>query len=315
MKVHYYAWSVLLLLVPALLFVSCEEDEMDPTVVEFAQDNTQFSILVDALEAADLVDALNDRSAELTVFAPTNTAFEAFLSENGYQSLDDVPVATLRQVLSYHVLGTKQMSDKLEDQYYPTLAEFAPNAPLNLYVDTRAGVKINADVDVTAADTEVDNGVIHTVDKVINPANVVTLALSNPMFSNLIAALTRTDLQADFVGILSGDGPFTVFAPTNTAFENLLAAVPEWNTLADIPRETLETVLSYHVIANANVRAAQIVDDAPVTTFEGRTFSIDLTAGTPTITTASDGTAGIIATDVQGTNGVVHAIDAVLLPE
>lgn len=316
MKVHSYAFSILAMLCLSLTLFSCDDDDNmvdDPTIVEFAQDNDNFSILVDAVTAAGLVDALNDRSATLTLFAPTNAAFAAFLDDNGFSSLNDVPVDLLRTVLLYHVLPTTETSDKLENNYYNTLAEFDANEPLSLYVSTSGGVKINAAVDVTAADEDVANGVIHTVDAVIVPANVVTFAVANPNFSNLVAALTRTDLTVDFVNILSGDGPFTVFAPTNAAFEALLASNNEWNALDDIPVETLEAVLSYHVVAGANVRAGDIVDDAPVTSFEGSTFSIDLDGDTPTINAGSN-TANIVATDVQGTNGVVHAIDAVILP-
>ena len=314
MKVHSYALSILMIFALSFNFLSCDDDDMDdPTIVEFAQDNDNFSILVDALTAAGLVDALNDRNASLTVFAPTNAAFEAFLAANNFTSLNDVPVDLLRTVLLYHVLPTEETSSKLTSTYYNTLAEYGAGEPLTLYVNTSGGVKINAAVDVTAADEEVANGVIHTVNAVIAPANVVTFATADPTFSNLVAALTRTDLTADFVSILSGDGPFTVFAPTNAAFEALLASNADWNTLADIPVATLETVLKYHVVAGANVRAAGITSDAPVTTFEGSTFSINLSGSAPVINAGSN-TATIIATDVQGTNGVVHAIDTVLLP-
>lgn len=301
----------------SLTFLSCDDDDNtvdDSTIVEFAQDNANFSTLVDAVVAAGLTDALNDRNASLTLFAPTNAAFDAFLADNNFNSLSDVPVDLLRTVLLYHVLPTAETSTKLETNFYNTLGEYAAGAPLTMYINTDGGVKINASVDVTAADDEVANGVVHTVNAVIAPANVVTFAISDPSFSNLVAALTRSDLTADFVSILSGDGPFTVFAPTNAAFEALLASSNEWNTLADIPVETLDAVLRYHVVAGANVRAGDIVDDAPVTTFQGSTFSIDLNAGDLPVINAGSNTANIIATDVQGTNGVVHAIDAVILP-
>lgn len=316
MKVHSYALSMLFMLGLTLFFVSCDDDDItmeEPTIVGFAQDNPDFSILVDALTAAGLVSTLDDRDASFTVFAPNNAAFEAYLSANGFTSLSDIPTATLQQVLLYHVLAGVETSDKLESQYYNTAAEYEANEPLSFYLSTTGGVKINADVDVTSPDNEVANGVIHAVNKVIAPANVVTLALANPDFSNLVAALTRADLTADFVTILSGAGPFTVFAPTNQAFVDLLASNDDWNSLDDVPVATLEEVLKYHVVAGANVRAGDIVDDAPVTTFQGADFSIDLSGATPVINAVGN-TANIIATDVQGNNGVVHAIDTVILP-
>lgn len=316
MKVHSYALSMLFMFGLTLFFSSCGDDDTameEPTIVDFAVDNPDFSILVDALTAADLVSILDDRSSEFTVFAPNNAAFEAFLAANNFNSLSDIPADLLKQVLLYHVVSGEETSDKLVSQYYNTAGEYAAGEPLSFYLSTSGGVKINAAVDVIGADNMVANGVIHAVNSVIVPANVVTFALANPDFSNLVAALTRADLTTDFVEILTGAGPFTVFAPTNQAFTDLLASNAEWNALADIPVETLEAVLKYHVVAGANVRAGDIVDDAPVTTFLDADFNIDL-SGTLPVINAIGNTANIIATDVQGSNGVVHAIDAVILP-
>ncbi len=316
MKVHSYAFGILAMLALSLTFLSCDDDDNmvdEPTIVEFAQENANFSTLVDAVVAADLVDVLNDRSANFTLFAPTNAAFDAFLAANNFTSLSDIPQSLLRDVLLYHVFGSVETSDKLQTQYYNTAAEFDTDEPLSLFVNTDGGVTINGGVSVTAADEEVANGVIHTVNAVIVPASVVTFATANPDFSILVAALTRSDLTTDFVDILTGEGPFTVFAPTNAAFEALLASNNEWNSLDDIPVETLDAVLRYHVIAGANVRAGDIVSGADVATFQGATFSIDLSGSTPVINAGSN-TANIVATDVQGANGVVHAIDAVILP-
>jgi uncharacterized surface protein with fasciclin (FAS1) repeats len=142
----------------------------------------------------------------------------------------------------------------------------------------------------------------------------VTFALADPNFSTLVQALTVTGLTTDFVSVLSGEGPFTVFAPTNAAFQALLDSNPDWNTLTDIPVATLEAVLLYHVTSAGNVRAEQLVNGQEVTTLSnGATFSIDLNGATPMIMAGSN-QANIIATDVQATNGVIHAIDAVILP-
>ena len=315
MKVHSYAFGILVMLALSLTFISCDDDDNmveEPTIVGFAQENADFSTLVDAVVAADLVDVLNDRNGTYTVFAPTNAAFNDFLAANNFSSLSDIPVDLLRQVLLFHVFPTVETSTALATQYYPTAAEFDTDEPINVFINTDGGVRINGTANVTGADNDVANGVIHAIDAVIVPATVVTQALANPDFSILVAALTREDLTTNFVEILSGTGPFTVFAPTNSAFEALLASNNEWNTLADIPVETLDAVLRYHVVNGANVRAGDIVDDADVASFQGATFSIDLDGG-PTINAGSN-TANIIATDVQASNGVVHAIDAVILP-
>ncbi len=104
-----------------------------------------------------------------------------------------------------------------------------------------------------------------------------------------------------------------MFAPTNAAFQALLDSNPSWNTLDDIDVATLETVLKYHVVAGANVLSSTLTDGQVVTSFEGSDFTIN-TANGATITDVNGNIVNIIITDVQGSNGVVHAIDGVILP-
>jgi transforming growth factor-beta-induced protein len=145
--------------------------------------------------------------------------------------------------------------------------------------------------------------------------NVVELAVSyNPdEFTQLVAALTRTTVDdggLNLIDFLSGDGPFTVFAPTDAAFQALLDSNTDWNSVDDIPIATLRDVLTYHVGGFAAFSTD--LATGPVQTFGG-TFNLDLTAGT--ITTSSSGTANLTETlNVLGTNGVIHVIDAVLVP-
>ena len=179
---------------------------------------------------------------------------------------------------------------------------------------------------ITLSDVTLKNGVVvmficnhcpfvvHVIDQVILVPNVVATAVANPNFSILVAALTDERLaKADFANTLSGDGPFTIFAPTNEAFTALLASNEEWNGLADIPAETLEAVLKYHVIVGDNINASEITDGAKPTTFEGNTFVINTTDGV-VITDVAGKESNVILADVQASNGVIHAIDRVLIP-
>ena len=174
------------------------------------------------------------------------------------------------------------------------------------------GVKINNASTVSRADIEASNGTIHKVTRVIAIPGVVDFALSNPNFSILVEALTREDLTIDFVSVLSGDGPFTVFAPTNEAFVSLLAELGV-ESLGDIPAATLETVLQYHVLNGSNVEAEDLSNGLSTPTLQGENITINLD-GTASITDANDRISKIIITDVQGNNGVIHAIDKVILP-
>ncbi len=315
-SVNSLAKFLVILLTPLFLFTSCDEDTPDPqNIVEVASADAQFSSLVAALDRAGLVSTL-EGTDPYTVFAPTNAAFDAFLSANGFANLEAVPVPLLTQVLLNHVVGGTVRAANLTTGYVPTSAtESTTSNPLSLYVDLTSGVKLNGTVEVSKADVEATNGVIHVVNGVIGLPTVVTHALSNPDFSILVAALTRADLTADFVGILSGDGPFTVFAPNNAAFQALLDGNDDWNSLDDIPVATLEAVLSYHVVNGANVLSSTLSDEQVVETFlSGSSFTVDIADGNVSIKDATGGTAGVIATDVQGSNGVVHVLNAVLLP-
>lgn len=305
-------FSLVLALGATLAFTACKDDDDDPkNIVEVAQGNSNLSTLVAAVQRAGLVDALSGTD-KLTVFAPTNAAFTTLLTSLGFTKLEDVPVDVLKNILLNHVVSGEVRSTALTTGYVETLLPFGTTSSyLNNYVDLTSGVKIGGS-SVTTADVSASNGVVHIIDKVIVPPTVVNQALNNPNFSTLVAALTRPDLGVDYVTILSGTGPFTVFAPTNAAFTALLAELGVANLNA-IPAATLNAVLQYHVVNGANVLSTQLTNQQVVTTFGGSTFKIDLTGGAK-IVDAKNRTSNIIVTDVQGSNGVVHAIDKVILP-
>ncbi len=310
-----------LILTLALFVFSCDNNDddnstpppADPTIAGFVADNADYSSLLAALERAGLVATL-DGTTNFTVFAPNNAAFDTFLADNGFASLDDVPVDVLTNVLLNHVVNGVALSTDLSTGYINTLAtESSSGANLSAYVDTNGGVRINGGPSVTAPDIEVANGVIHAVDAVIGLPTVVTFAVADPTFSNLVAALTRDD-QPDFVTILSTSGtapaPFTVFAPTDAAFGDLLVELGAGG-LGDIDGATLTATLNLHVIGEANVRAEDLTD-GDVTTLGG---DVTIDATNATITDANGRVSNIIVTNVQAVNGVVHAIDKVILPQ
>jgi transforming growth factor-beta-induced protein len=245
-----------------------------------------------------------------TVFAPTNEAFQALLDSNAdWNSVEDIPVETLQAVLLFHVLSTEVRSTDLSDTYVNTLSTGPNDEALSLQVEVTGDIEFNGDAKPVVVDVEASNGVVHVIDKVMLPPNVVTLALNNAGFTSLVAALTDSRHTTDFVEVLTGDGPFTVFAPTNDAFQALLDSNADWNSLEDIDISVLEAVLLYHVVG-ANVQSDELSNgDVPTL---GGTITIDLTNGAQIKTSTQ--TVNIILTDVQGWNGVVHAIDTVLLP-
>ncbi len=230
MKPHFRI-SVIALL--TIFVVSCDNDNngnvitpFDPTISEFVTANSDYSLLLAALERTNLTTTLNGTD-DFTVFAPNNAAFATFLNDNGFASLDDAPEDVLRNVLLNHVVSGTNASQNLTTGYINSLAVYGTTSNnLSLYMDLSSGVAINGVSNVTAADVAVSNGVVHAVDAVIGLPPVVTFALADPTFDTFAAALTRAD-QPDFVSALvtslgSTPAPFTVFAPTNDAFSALL---------------------------------------------------------------------------------------------
>ena len=317
--------KLLFLLTFSFFVISCDNDDNDAqplpeelTIVETATATPELSILVDALTVAD-GDLLTTLSGgNFTVLAPTNDAFAAFLSANGFASLDEVPTDVLSNILLNHVITGSVMSTDLASAgsgYTTTNATNMDGDNLSLYFSTSSGVEFNGQSSVVLADVPASNGIVHVVDAVIGLPTVVTFATSNPTFETLVAALTRDDLSEDFVSILSTTdepSPFTVFAPTNDAFASLLSELGV-DSLGDIDVATLELTLATHVVVEANVRSGDLTNGMSITTI-GDNLTVSLDAG-PQLIDLNDRIANIIAVDVQAYNGVVHVIDKVVLPQ
>jgi uncharacterized surface protein with fasciclin (FAS1) repeats len=304
-----------------LTFTACNEDNDDDqpqTIAVIAQGNANLTTLVAALQRADLVTVLNNPGT-YTVFAPTNAAFSAYLGAG--VSINDAPVADLRQILLNHVISTKLNATALpEDGYIKTLTlgSASTTNTLSMYVKkTATEVKLNGIAVVTTANVEASNGIIHLVDKVIGLPTIVTHATANLSFTSLVGALTGVG-QPNFVGILSGTGPFTVFAPTNAAFTSLNVELAPGG-IAGVSDANLTKVLQYHVI-NGNVLEAQlpsvVAAGGTVATLNTQNITISLTGGAKVTGTYAPArpASNIIATDVQCVNGVIHVLDKVLLP-
>ncbi|MBW8201063.1 fasciclin domain-containing protein [Flagellimonas abyssi] len=281
-----------------------------PNIVDHAVANPGFSSLVAALTDGGnttFTDLLSNEEELFTVFAPGNDAFSAFTNPNSND---------INAILANHVvMGAAAFRSDLTNTYYTTEAEFATDENLSLYVNTDDGVTLNGTSSVVMADIVASNGVIHTVDAVIDLPTVVTFATADPTFSTLVQALTELTPGTDFVSVLSaqdgnGSDPFTIFAPTNDAFASL----------ASIPGEAdLTPILQHHVVAGANVRSGDLSDGATATTLEGDMITINLPGTGDNIADITDGAGntgiGIDAVDVQAINGVIHVVDTVLIPD
>jgi transforming growth factor-beta-induced protein len=301
----------------ALVSACGGSDDPAPNLAQVAQQQG-FTALVAAATKANLVTALSDPAANLTVLGPTDAAFATLATRLGFASATAMVNAldgpTLAKILQYHVLPSRKTAADLAagGASQPTLYSFAGSAA-SLAVKTTGGVKFGdavlTDATVTIADVTASNGVFHAIDKVLVPPgvlNVVQMAQANPTaFSTLVSAV----VSANLASTLSGAGPFTVFAPTNDAF----AAIA--STVAGLTTQQLTTVLTYHVVG-AQVLSSGIPFGTPVATLSGQNITIN--AGTaPVIATITDTTAtraNIVAVDVRASNGVIHVVNKVLLP-
>ena len=309
----------------SLFVVSCDDDNDDnalccegSSIVDIASQTESLSTLVAALQATGL-DAALTGEGPYTVLAPTNDAFDALLVSLNATSLDDIPVDVLTNVLLNHVITGEVLSSSLTNGYANTQATSnASGTNMSIYINTDSGVTFNGVSNVITADVTASNGVVHIVDSVIGLPSVVTFALADPNFDILVQALTREDLTQDFVGLLStpvgSPSPFTVFAPINSGFVNLLAELGV-ESLADIDEPTLAAVLSYHVITEANQLSVNLSGGMEFTTAQGGNLLFNFNdIGGGVLTDNNERTSNIVAVDVQADNGIIHAIDTVVLP-
>ncbi|MGB5666838.1 MAG: fasciclin domain-containing protein [Maribacter sp.] len=284
-----------------------------PNIVDHAVANSDLTQLVGALTAGGnttFTTLLSDDTTNFTVFAPVNAAFTAFTN----------PMSNdLNDILSNHVIvGAAAFAAGLTNSYVTTAAANADGDNLSMYINTDDGVSLNGTSNVAAADIVATNGVIHAVDAVIDLPTVVTFATADATFSPLVAALTEGTPATDFVSVLNGDGPFTVFAPTDTAFQALLDSNMDWTSVTDID-ETLLTSVLYHHVVSGNVRSGDLTDGIAPATLEGDAITINLPGTGDNIADITDGAGnagiGVVVVDVQANNGVIHVLNQVMIPD
>jgi uncharacterized surface protein with fasciclin (FAS1) repeats len=289
-------------------------DPEPQTIVDIAVATPELSTLVDALTLAttaggfDFVGAASNPDADLTVFAPTNAAFEALGAETLNAVLSD-PAGALTDILSYHVLGTGEDAAALLAAGQATTL-LGQDVTIEFRDD--GNVYIN-DSQVVIADIQASNGIVHVIDAVLLPApasqTIAEIAVATPELSTLVTALsTATDSgPVDFLGAVSNpDADLTVFAPTNAAFDALGTTLGA--ALAD-PSGLLTEVLSYHVLGQSQDAAALLAAGEATTLLgENVTISLDET-GNVLINNSV-----VTIANIEASNGIVHVIDAVLLP-
>lgn len=268
------------------------------TIFEIVEQSEVHDTLEIALEAAMLDGTLSEANANLTLFAPTDAAFAA-LPAGTIETLLGDPMGALTSILTYHVLGSEVVSTSLANG---VAAETLQGQDVIVAIRNDS-IFINNAL-VTMEDVQASNGVVHIIDAVLlPPENIVDVVVNSELHNTLELAVG----EAQLAETLSGDGPFTLFAPTDEAF----AAVPSetLNALLGDPLGALTSVLTYHALADS-VAAGDLSSGIAVETVNGLKVVVAIRNDSVFINNSV-----VTITDIQAPNGIVHVIDAVLLPQ
>jgi|25_taG_2_1085351.scaffolds.fasta_scaffold01027_2 uncharacterized surface protein with fasciclin (FAS1) repeats len=310
---------LLMLLVLTGLFSCDKDDEIYPqlgddprNLTEVIESTSELSTLSDAMVQVNL-DSVLRNTTTYTVFAPTNAAFDGV-------DISTYSETELENLLLNHVISTTSadFTSNLATGYVPTMATGPDGEFLDVFINNSGTVVVNGTASFVQGSYNIGttNGVLHIIDGVLVPPTVADHTEANPNFSMLAAAVERAGLT-ETLSIRDSENesfPMTFFAPTNAAFENLMSQLNGafgWATLEDVPVETLQEILMYHVVTGENILAATIAGTEQ-TTLQGDTFVIDENV---VISDASYSTTNFVTPDIQGVNGIIHSIDKVLLPE
>ncbi len=278
---------------------------MQKSIADLAIETGDLSTLVSILSLSELegiLTAAADDTGSLTVFAPTNAAFQGVLDALGLTSIEEIPESVLLDIVRYHIVGSVALSTDLQSTTYETL-----NGE-SVTVDLSSGVTVDG-ANVVIPDIQASNGVVHVVDAVLLPSlykSALGTIVEVPLFRKSYSTLTAALVKADLVTTLLGDGPFTVFAPDNDAFT--AAGI---TSLDDYTAEQLTPILLYHVVG-ASVLSTQLPEDGIVTTLnssDGDKFFLSLGE-----TVYINGETTITGVDIEKSNGVIHTIDRTLVP-
>lgn len=353
MKITSHLGKILTLFFLALLVVSCGKNDDDanpdpdddmgmvdddvnepnaiPNIIELAETVDMLSMLVDALEAADtgLVNSLS-ADGSLTVFAPTNDAFNALLDQlEGFDELDDFneteELALLSEILEYHVVsGTAAFSTDLSDGQ---VLETLQTESITIAIDGSVFVQDKSEelAEVVSADNDASNGVVHIIDKILLPQSVLDILFPKPTVTEWVVETEELSLLEEAIhkaGLdddLGEEGPFTLFAPTNSAIEELFDLLGDsFNSFDDFDNfleiQVLQQILLYHVVPDA-ITSTDLAPGPVATLLDNETLEILPSADTFVIGDASEIDANLIEEDIAASNGFVHIIDKILIPQ
>jgi transforming growth factor-beta-induced protein len=273
-----------------------EPPPADDTIPDVAIEAGNFTTLVALIDSVDLLVTLYG-TGPFTVFAPTDEAFAAFEAENP-GTLESLTPEQTEALLLYHVLGFEASSSSLTDGMRPeTLL-----SPQTLEIGVNGGVMVNG-IAVVTPDIRASNGIIHAIDGILVPPDIIQTAIAAGSFTALAALIGDLDI----VETLQGSGPFTVFAPTDEAFAAFEAENP--GLLEGLSPEELSNIVRYHVVSGQYL-SSDLSDGQELETLEDGAATVSIGVGE----TVTVNDAQVVTADIRTFNGVIHIIDGLLIP-
>lgn len=350
----YRTLPLLIFLLPFVFLVACNDDSDEPdpdpdptdstdapvdttetptdtTALVYLQNQDNLSALLDAAEAAALTSALEGEDSELTILAPTNAAFRAFLEETGAGSLEAVNQDTLAGILQYHLLPGIIKAADFETGSYSTLFT---NDSIDVSVGNDGTLTLNDSTSVIDPDNELSNAIVHTINRVLIPDEylpegndnneeddngeepdrdvILDIVTREASFTTLEEALGKFPDLTTALG--DSAGTYTVFAPDNEAFSAFLNSSSRYSALEDINDDTLKQILQYHVIAGSALQTADLTNPTPQT-LEGSPIAVSGSNGQLVLNDSINVRGGEGLSDIAAANGIIHVIDQLLVPE
>lgn len=316
--------KILAITLPILLLVACDDDdnsnviEGTNSILNYFQNNDEYSEFLEAVNRVDLAGTLDGNSGTLTIFAPDNEAVDTYLAAHNFNSINDIPEAELRQLVSYHVLESIKDQDNFVTGYLTTLARTpvtdSTDVNLSLFVNAANEIKLNGESTITTADIDVDNGILHKVDNVLDLPTLETFLKADDNLILFYEGLTTPGLPTDFEAILSDTtSRKTFFVPGDLGVQAYFDE-QQITSFAEMDTQTLDNLLRNHFLDELRVSSTfknEYLVTGAKETLTGNQLAINAYMNT-SLGLILNGNATIGVPNIIATNGVLHVLDQVL---
>ena len=288
----------------------------DNTINNFIINNSNYSVLATALNRTGLDSVLNNTTQQYTIFAPNNSAFNSFLSENNYTNINDVPLEELNNYLRYHIQPGASSLSEFPDGYIMSLGEGnASDRLLSMYtftLDNSFYINNEAEVLLAQGDILLDNGYLNPISTFLSLPSITDFLLvsqqsSDDSFANILSE-SNTENYLD--RLEEEDVVYTILQASEEAIANYLAE-HNYATITDIPQTELQRIIDNHIIPQQNIRTEEIEDTLQVAANSGTLLNFYEDNG-PKIELENKEIINIITPNIQAVNGVIQAVDRII---